>query len=105
MPRYDQYKILAPSGEWEKWRVPRFFTSRDVAKHRPHSTICLFVPVRHSLFGKSEFGESVRMDGPCWAVWNREKDEHVGPFKAPEELPFQTLWAAEGPQVVQAIPG
>lgn len=95
--KYDRYKILNPAGEWEKYRIPRFFTTSDVAKHRPHSTVCMFIPKGYTLHGKSEYGEGVKMEGPCWTVWNRQKDEHIGPFRDPELLPCKTLWAAEGP--------
>ena len=104
MKKYDHYKILNPAGEWENWRVPTFLSPADVAKHLPYSTICMFIPRSYQLYGKSPSGESVKMVGPCWTVWNRQKQDHVGPFPDPESLPHRTLWAAEGPQVVQEVP-
>ena len=97
--KYDRYKILHPSGEWESFRIPRFFNTSDVAKHCSHSTVCMFIPKGYRLFGTNVLGQSVKIEGPCWTVWNREKQEHVGPFEDVEALPYKTLWKAEGPQV------
>lgn len=89
--KYDTIKLLNPAGEWETWKVPRFFNFHDIAERRVHSTLAMYVPRRYRAYGDGE-----TIEGPCWTVWNRAKQEFSGSYEDIERVPWKELWAREG---------
>lgn len=89
--KYADFLLLNPAGEWERWRVPTFFNARDVAEHRPHSEVFMFVPGGRQL---SVEGRVQRMvNGPVWAAWSRDSESFVDILPNPRRVPASTVYA------------
>ena len=67
-PKYNEYRILNCAGEWETWRIPGFMDPQEVARHRQHSVVCMFLRPGFTVFVDGSVHR-----GPRWLVWDRSK--------------------------------
>lgn len=108
--RYETVKILRPSGEWETWKVPRFFSCADVAKHAHHSVVALWLRPGRCVFLECDGKSGGKAEGPCWVVWNPTQESFTGAFGDIEkvahsvlyDLAFDTYRAAQTAQAAKA---
>lgn len=75
------YAVLHPNGEWEQFKVPKFFTVSDIAEKLQHSEVAMWIPRGHIVTAASP-----SIEGPCWALWSRDANEFVDQYRTAEQL-------------------
>ena len=78
-PKYNDYRILRPSGEVERCRIPRFVSPRSIADQLRHSEVFVRVPKGWSILCADSMAH-----GPCW-VWHGRDGRILGPVAEPTD--------------------
>lgn len=91
--KYDDYLILRCNGEWEKLRVPRMFNAAEVAKHRSHSLVFLYLPKKYHVWLEKAPAYN-HVFGPGWVLWSDKAGGFVRCYDDPRKIDERELYAA-----------
>jgi hypothetical protein len=84
---YNQFAVLRCNGEWDHFKAPSFFGMDDVAAHCSHSTVTMFVPKGRRISIAHQF-----VDGPIWAVWDKERKDFAAYWHDLNLVPLQEAY-------------
>jgi hypothetical protein len=89
-PKSRRYKVLHPSGHWESFRLPYYFTAGDLAARLVYALVFVQIPPTGFVMVGGR-----RCDGPCWALYSdRAKAFTLADCRNPELLSDAELAAA-----------